>query len=156
MKKYKIIILIIIAFIAFTATPFYCGEILDENKTVNVDIEKVLELTNKDRQENGKKKLIVNGDLVLSAKAKASDMVVNNYFDHNSPEGITPWHWFEKYDYIYSNAGENLAIDYLYTEDMQEGFMNSKGHRENILNDSFTEIGIAKFNNYTVIHFGSR
>ena len=152
MKKNKILLicLIIVSF------PLYCGELLDENKTINNNIEKIIELTNKDRIEHGKEELRVNEKLALSAKTKAEDMKKNKYFEHDSPEGITPWHWIEKANYNYLYAGENLAINYLYVDNMQEAFMRSKGHKENILSEDFEEIGVAKVDEYIVIHFGSR
>ncbi len=81
--------------------------------------------------------------LTRAAQMKADDMAAKGYFAHNSPEGITPWHWFREagYDFVY--AGENLAVNFYDSEPVHQAWMNSPGHRANILNGNFTEIGIA-------------
>lgn len=132
------------------------GKSEDQNKTLNYSIYKIVEITNADRVKNGKPELKINNELVLSAKTKAMDMYINDYFEHNSPAGVTFWHWIKMTDYDYAHAGENLAIDFIYLEDMQKAFMNSEGHKENILSDNYTEIGVAILNSNIVIHFGSK
>jgi hypothetical protein len=70
-------------------------------------------------------------------------MVANNYFAHTSPYGITPWHWFKEVGYTFRFAGENLAVNFLESRDVQQAWLNSPTHRANVLNPNFTEIGIA-------------
>ncbi len=84
-----------------------------------------------------------NETLAHAAELKVNDMASKSYFAHNSPEGVTPWHWFREagYDFIY--AGENLAVNFFDSEPVHEAWMNSPGHRANILNGNFTEIGVA-------------
>lgn len=103
----------------------------------------LVDLTNEDRQAEGAGKLVINDKLVLAAQLKANDMAEKSYFAHTSPEGLTPWHWFgeAKYDYIY--AGENLAVNFNRSEDVERAWMNSPLHRANILNNRYKEIGIA-------------
>jgi uncharacterized protein YkwD len=103
----------------------------------------LVDLANEDRAEQGAGKLVMNEELVLAAQFKANDMAQKSYFAHTSPEGLTPWHWFGQagYDYIY--AGENLAVNFNRSEDVQRAWMNSPLHRANILNNRYKEIGIA-------------
>lgn len=101
------------------------------------------ELANADRTEYGLDTLRVSPVLVAVAQAKANDMASKGYFAHTSPEGIDPWHWFESEGYAYKAAGENLAIDFSDSGDVERAWMNSPTHRDNILNDRYTEIGIA-------------
>lgn len=103
----------------------------------------MLELTNASRKESGATELKFNDRLAAAAQAKADDMFSFQYFDHNSPSGITPWFWIKSSGYEYSFAGENLAIDFISAEGTHQAFMNSTSHRENILNTNYKEIGIA-------------
>jgi uncharacterized protein YkwD len=77
-----------------------------------------------------------------AATAKAEDMMTDQYFAHTSPSGDTPWDWFSRVGYRYLHAGENLAVHYATAEDMGEGWMASPGHRANIVNPNYTEIGV--------------
>ncbi len=103
----------------------------------------LVDLANEDREQEGAGKLIINERLVAAAQLKANDMATKSYFAHVSPEGVTPWHWFgeAKYQYIY--AGENLAVNFNRSEDVQVAWMNSPLHRANILNKKYKEVGIA-------------
>ncbi len=103
----------------------------------------LVNLANGDRSANGLGELTSNPTLVAVAQAKANDMAAKGYFAHVSPEGIDPWHWFNTIGYEYSFAGENLAVDFSDSGDVERAWMNSPTHRDNILNSKFTEIGIA-------------
>jgi uncharacterized protein YkwD len=103
----------------------------------------LVELTNADRAGNGLGDLAVNPVLQKAAQMKADDMAAKGYFAHNSPEGITPWHWFKEAGYGFSFAGENLAVYFSDSAELERAWMNSPLHRANILNSYFTEIGIA-------------
>lgn len=111
---------------------------------------KMFELTNKSRAESGLDPLENNEKLTLAAQYKLDDMFKNQYFDHISPEGVTPWHWFDIAGYDYFYAAENLAMDFSSAEGAHSALMKSTGHRENILCIKYKEIGIAvasgKFN----------
>ena len=109
----------------------------------SVTKEKIVELTNANREEKGLAELVGNEKLEQAAAEKADDMIVNDYFSHTSPKGITPWHWFEKEKYDYNYAGENLAMDFVSAEKMNEAWMASPTHRANILNEKYKEIGVA-------------
>jgi len=84
-----------------------------------------------------------NPILAEAARGKAEDMAQKGYFAHTSPEGVTPWQWFRKAGYSYRYAGENLAVYFSDSWDVHKAWMDSAGHRANIVNGKFTEIGIA-------------
>src|SRR3989344_3688067 len=105
-------------------------------------------LANDDRATNNLLPLKINPILVLAAELKAQDMALKSYFAHTSPEGISPWFWFGKAGYNFAYAGENLAIDFSESADVNSAWMNSPGHRANIMNKNFTEIGIATAKGY--------
>jgi hypothetical protein len=81
--------------------------------------------------------------LTRAAELKAEDMATKGYFAHNSPEGLTPWHWLSRVGYRYAMAGENLAVNFSDSRDVTEAWMNSPAHRDNILKHGFTEVGTA-------------
>lgn len=87
--------------------------------------------------------LAINPLLVKAAQMKADDMAAKGYFAHTSPEGITPWYWIQKAGYRYRAAGENLAVNFIDSQDVHDAWMGSPSHRENILNGIYREIGIA-------------
>ncbi len=103
----------------------------------------LVDLANGDRVSNNLDMVRINPVLVAVAQAKANDMAAKGYFAHTSPEGLDPWHWFEQQEYAYDYAGENLAVDFTDSMDVERAWMNSPTHRENLLNGKFTEIGIA-------------
>jgi hypothetical protein len=70
-------------------------------------------------------------------------MAQKGYFAHTSPEGRSPWYWFKQGGYVFNFAGENLAVDFSDSADVERAWMNSPTHRSNILNNKFTEIGVA-------------
>ncbi len=104
---------------------------------------KMLNLTNQSRKENKLFALTVNQKLVSAAEEKTDDMFKFQYFEHNSPSGVTPWDLIKMAGYDYRYAGENLAIDFITAESAHKALMASDSHRENILNQNYTEIGIS-------------
>lgn len=111
-----------------------------------ITVQKVLDQTNLERQKLGLAPLKYNASLSDSAVLKAEDMFQNNYWAHNSPDGKSPWDFFQQAGYHYSVAGENLARDFYDTESMLKAWMNSPTHRENIVNSQYQEIGIGVVN----------
>lgn len=103
----------------------------------------LVDLANQDRSLYQLTPLTRNSTLEAAAREKANDMAKYSYFAHISPTGITPWYWFTKNGYRFLYAGENLAINFTDSGDVNTAWMNSPGHRANILNQQFTEIGIA-------------
>ena len=109
----------------------------------DISAQRVLALTNEVRQQYNLP--IVRGDSLLdkAAQEKAQDMLENKYFDHFSPTGISPWYWIDKSGYDYYYAGENLAMNFLDSEEVIDGWLNSPSHKENLLNKDYKDIGIA-------------
>ena len=103
----------------------------------------IADLTNTDRRANSVHELHLNPTLTTIAQLKANDMAEKSYFAHTSPEGKSPWYWFKQGNYQFTFAGENLAVDFSDSADVERAWMNSPTHRSNILNDKFTEIGVA-------------
>lgn len=103
----------------------------------------LIDETNQNRLANDESALVVSPLLTTAAQEKADDMVANNYFAHTSPAGLTPWYWFQQVGYGFTYAGENLAVNFSDSADVTNAWMNSAEHRANILNVSFTQIGIA-------------
>ncbi len=102
----------------------------------------LVDLTNVSRSDNELPDLTRSPLLDEAARQKAEDMAQEGYFSHDSPEGVTPWYWFKKVGYQYAYAGENLAVHFSDSEDVVNAWMDSPGHRANILNNHYTEIGI--------------
>ncbi|MEW5805275.1 MAG: CAP domain-containing protein [Patescibacteria group bacterium] len=103
----------------------------------------IVQLTNEQRQLAGLSPVSQSPVLSQVAQDKAQDMVSKGYFSHNSPDGLSPWHWFAENNYSYQYAGENLAIDFFESKDVVDAWMNSPTHRFNLLNQNYQEIGVA-------------
>lgn len=103
----------------------------------------LVDLANEDRADLGLKQLALNDKLVSAASLKAADMAEKSYFAHISPEGKTPWYWIQKAGYTYIYAGENLAVNFDDSEDVEKAWMNSPTHKANIVNSKYSEIGIS-------------
>ncbi len=103
----------------------------------------LVELLNSDRRAVNLNELTVNPKLVEAAQLKANDMAAKGYFSHTTPEGHNSWYWFKKVGYDFEYAGENLAVDFSESADVERAWMQSPTHRANILQQHFTEVGIA-------------
>lgn len=106
----------------------------------------LLASTNAERTAAGVPPLRLDSRLNQSAKLKAENMFAENYWAHSSPSGIDPWHWFVQAGYKYAYAGENLAKDFDTSAGAVEGWMNSPGHRTNMLSTNYTDVGFAVMN----------
>lgn len=106
---------------------------------------KIIAQTNIQRYNNGTLlPLIENAKLNAVAEAKAKDMFSNQYFEHISPTGVDPGTLAKKFGYDYIIEGENLILGNFKSEqEIVQHWMDSPGHRANILHDRFTEIGVA-------------
>jgi uncharacterized protein YkwD len=135
--------LTLVIFLAFGAAVYVAEETLRSSQMAAVISATLVDLANEDRGEEGLSNLTLNPTLVKAAQAKANDMAEKEYFAHNSPEGLTSWHWFLEAGYSFSYAGENLAVNFSDSEDVERAWMKSPTHRANIMNGKFTEIGIA-------------
>lgn len=103
----------------------------------------LVDLANEDRTELALPELKVNPLLTAAAQAKADDMAKKGYFSHTTPEGYDSWHWFKEVGYDYRYAGENLAVNFADSGDVEKAWMQSPTHRDNIVSPRYTEIGIA-------------
>lgn len=113
-------------------------------KAKTLSAEKIIELTNEYRVKAGVKPLIKNDILTKAAQTKVDDMFSTQYFEHISPTGTTPAQLVLKTGYNYKTTGENLALgDFQNEQDLVDAWYGSPGHRENMLNPAFTEIGVA-------------
>ena len=112
-----------------------------ENKYRNFQLQ-VLELVNQERVKVGLNKLKLNEDLSCVATIKSQNMADLNYFDHTSPTYGSPFDMMDTFNIGYWTAGENIAAGYSTPESVMIGWMNSPGHKANILNPGYTEIGI--------------
>lgn len=99
-------------------------------------------LINSQRTQNGLSALKVDTELQRVARIKAQDMVNNNYFDHNSPTYGTPFNMMKSFGITYKTAGENIAGNSS-NSGAVNAWMNSSGHRANILNSSYNYTGLA-------------
>ncbi|MGL4343982.1 MAG: CAP domain-containing protein [Cellulosilyticaceae bacterium] len=102
----------------------------------------VLDLVNKERTSRGLNPLQMHAKAQQVARVKSQDMQKNNYFSHTSPTYGSPFDMLKSFGVNYSMAGENIAQGYSTPSAVVEGWMNSQGHRENILNPNFTHLGV--------------
>lgn len=112
----------------------------------DISVEKILEYVNEERTKNGLQPLSISQELSVAATNKASDMFSNNYWAHISPTGTTPWEFINKAGYEYAYAGENLAKDFNFSDEVVKAWMNSPTHKANILKPEYTDIGLAVMN----------
>ncbi len=105
--------------------------------------ERFLELTNSSRQAAKAGLLTVSDKLTAAAEAKASDILRQDYFAHTTPQGKKFWQWIKEQGYQYSLAGENLALDFADADIAHDALIKSPGHRANILNGKYTQVGFA-------------
>ena len=108
---------------------------------MNSDEKEVFDLINKQRIQNGLAPLKENIELQRVARIKAQDMVNNNYFSHTSPTYGSPFDMLKSFKISYNTAGENIAGNSSNSSAVT-AWMNSPGHRANILNSSFNQTGI--------------
>ena len=116
-------------------------DVPDEQGTSPLE-RQVAELVNAEREANGLEPLTLRVDLCEGARLKSQDMVENDYFNHTSPTYGTLSEMLEELGIEYRTAGENIASGYETAEAVMEAWMNSEGHRANILSEDFTEFGV--------------
>lgn len=105
----------------------------------------VIRLVNIERQKQGLSQFKTSSDLSNVARVKSEDMYRNNYFSHNSPKYGSPFDMMKSFGINYTTAGENIAKGYNSAQSVVNGWMNSSGHRANILNPSFNTIGVGAY-----------
>lgn len=104
--------------------------------------DQVITLVNKQRANNGLMKLTKNSTLAYVARLKSSDMATRGYFSHTSPTYGSPFTMMLHYGIRYSAAGENIAMGQSTPQAVMNAWMNSPGHRANILSPAYTQIGV--------------
>jgi len=122
---------------------------------LTADEQKLINLINSERTKAGLNALAVDYELSGVARIKSEDMRTNNYFSHTSPTYGSPFQMMKDFGITYRSAAENIAktssVDRAHT-----GFMNSEGHRKNILTPGFTHIGVGISGNYYTEMFISK
>ena len=108
----------------------------------------MLALVNAERQSNGLPPLEMDDRLSSVARAHSIDMAQRGYFDHTDPDGQSPFDRIGAAGIAYFAAGENIAWGAATPESVVKGWMDSPGHRANILNEKFTRIGIGYYDLY--------
>ncbi|MFC4025714.1 CAP domain-containing protein [Oceanobacillus longus] len=114
----------------------------EQSQQLNQFEQEVVELTNQERAKQGLSALQIDTELSKVAREKSNDMAVNNYFDHNSPTYGSPFDMMKSFGITYNTAGENIAQGQRTPAEVVEAWMNSEGHRANILNGNYTHIGV--------------
>lgn len=128
----------------------------NSNSTITAmttDEKEVFDLINNQRTQNGLSALKLDTETLRVARIKAQDMVDNNYFSHNSPTYGSPFQMLNRFKISYKTAGENIAGNSSNSSAVT-AWMNSSGHRANILNSSFnyTGIGVVKSSKYGKVY----
>ncbi|MDP4084358.1 MAG: CAP domain-containing protein [Bacillota bacterium] len=109
---------------------------------INQTALQVIQLTNVERKKNGLAPLKADTSLSKVAQTKSNDMETKHYFSHTSPTYGSPFDMMRNFGITYSTAGENIAMGQPTAQDVVNAWMNSEGHRKNILNPSYTNIGV--------------
>ena len=104
--------------------------------------QEVVRLVNAERAKHGLAALTEDWELSRVARYKSQDMHDNRYFAHNSPTYGTPFRMLRAFGLSYRTAGENIAMGYAAPAAVVAGWMNSEGHRANILSSAYTKIGV--------------
>lgn len=129
--------LILLIKVSVTVKPGVLGYASD------ITVSQLLEYTNQARLKEGKKPLMINEKLSQAAKDKATFMFDKNFWAHTAPDGTQPWDFILRFGYDYSYAGENLARNFYYSKEVVDAWMNSPSHRDNLLSESYDEVGFA-------------
>jgi uncharacterized protein YkwD len=111
--------------------------------TTHADTQALLDLVNQARCENGLTPLVANDQLNNAGLAHDVDMALNNFFSHTGSDGSLPWDRVSAQGYSWQTVGENIAAGYTSVQEVFDGWMNSPGHKANILNPNFKEMGLA-------------
>jgi uncharacterized YkwD family protein len=105
-------------------------------------VKQVIDLTNQERKKNGLGALKADGELANVAEMKSEDMKDKDYFSHTSPTYGSPFEMMQNFGVDYSSAAENIAVGQKSPQSVVNAWMNSPGHRKNILNGQLTHIGV--------------
>lgn len=137
---------------------------ITKRTTDELSVEDVVDATNKERVKAGLIPLSTNPKLLATASSKNADMITYQYFEHTSPSGKTVSDLGREARYDYVVMGENLALgNFNNAQELLNAWMNSPGHRANILNENYHEIGVSVVKDnyqgkevwFAVQHFGT-
>lgn len=130
----------------------------------SLTVANIIKATNRDRIGHGLPALHEDADLDGAALTKAYDEASKGYFGHKDPQGNYVWQTIMWSGYNYTNAGENLAVQFTSTEAMEKSFMASPTHKANILGKQYQDIGVGVYKGrfhgapttFVVVLFGSK
>ena len=128
----------------------YPGQVINlptKNQTADTYESEVVRLVNIERAKKGLGALAQDWQLSRVARYKSQDMRDNKYFSHTSPTYGSPFEMMKSFGISYKSAGENIARGQKTPKSVVDAWMNSSGHRANILNKSFTHIGVGYVEN---------
>lgn len=123
----------------------YPGQVLNipqVSQAVRAYEQEVVRLVNAQRVQNGLKPLAENWELSRVARYKSADMASRRYFSHESPTYGSPYQMMRSFGISFRSAGENIAYGQRTPAAVVNAWMNSSGHRANILSSSYTQIGV--------------
>ena len=123
----------------------YPGQVLNipqVSQAVRAYEQEVVRLVNAQRAQNGLKPLAENWELSRVARYKSADMASRRYFSHESPTYGSPYQMMRSFGISFRSAGENIAYGQRTPAAVVNAWMNSSGHRANILSSSYTQIGV--------------
>lgn len=115
---------------------------IPEQGSISDYAKEVARLVNVERSKRGLQKLTLNAQISKVAKIKCQDMINKHYFSHTSPTYGSPFKMMESFGIRFSAAGENIAYGQKTPAEVMNGWMNSPGHRANILSGTYTNIGV--------------
>jgi uncharacterized protein YkwD len=117
------------------------ADICKSNQSSRIE-EEICRLSNIERAKDREIVLVLDPKLSRVARAHAKDMIIRKFFSHDSPDGETMSMRLKKSGAIYGYAGENIARGYKGANEVVSGWMNSRGHRKNILHPKYKKIGV--------------
>ncbi|MGN0537860.1 MAG: CAP domain-containing protein [Acutalibacteraceae bacterium] len=127
------------------------GITVNASDKMNEYINEVIRLVNVERQKRGLSTLTKRDDVCEIAAIRAKEIVIS--FSHTRPNGSSCFSLFDEYNISYWSAGENIAYGYRTPAEVMEGWMNSEGHRANILNGNFDGIGVGCYEENGVLYW---
>lgn len=143
MKRWKqVVFALVIMVVMFSATRNICASEPYE-KITNTNEWEVLKIVNKERQAQGLEPLTIFASLQSAAGVRAKEIA--DHFSHYRPDGTMCYTAIREQEIAYGCAGENIAAGYATPANVMNGWMNSAGHRENILSDSYSHIGVGYY-----------
>jgi uncharacterized protein YkwD len=139
---FKILTMLLVGSTALAATPECRDHLAGPDLPASANREQVCELVNRVRSENGLPPMRLSARLSNVAQNHANDMYTQGYFSHKNPLGESSFDRMAKEGITYTNAGENIAKGQPTPQEVMKSWMNSPGHRANILSPKFLKLGV--------------